>query len=152
MHYLVRLLRLILGLKIIMNNTPNWNYWKLRPNAPAENTYLGSFQDMKDSGAKEFVFGKGKSAFSMFVIYYQDTVYGYLNICPHSSLPLNYRKESFLNKDKTYIRCTMHFAEFDIVSGYCIAGAAEKCYLDPIPIRKDNGNLYIDSTILKERI
>jgi nitrite reductase/ring-hydroxylating ferredoxin subunit len=86
------------------------------------------------------VFGRGKSAFSMFVIRKGSQVWGYLNICPHFSLPLNYRAGQFMNEDATLIRCSMHFAEFRIEDGFCVSGAAENCYLDPVPLHIDSEN------------
>lgn len=113
---------------------PDPQLWRLRPRAPAPGTELGPLTSIADGDAKEFVFGKGKSAFSMFVVRRGRNVYGYLNICPHYSSPLNCRADAFLNDDGSRIRCTMHFAEFRIEDGFGVAGAAEQCWLDPVPV------------------
>ena len=70
-------------------------------------------------------------------------MYGYLNICPHFSSPLNYRAGEFLNEDKKFIRCTSHFSEFRIEDGYGVGGAAERCWLDPVPVSVKNGMIVI---------
>jgi nitrite reductase/ring-hydroxylating ferredoxin subunit len=118
-------------------------YWRLRPRAPAPGAVLGPLSEIPERTGREFVFGRGKSAFSMFVIRRGDAVWGYLNLCPHFSLPLNYRGEEFLNEDGSRIRCSMHFAEFDIETGACLSGAAEGGSLDAIPLQVAHGVLRI---------
>ena len=76
-------------------------------------------------------------------------VYGYLNICPHYSSALNARAGQFLSDDGSHIRCTAHFAEFRIEDGYGVRGAAERCWLDPVPVNVENGDIVI-STVVDE--
>lgn len=117
--------------------------WRLRPRAPQPGTKLCPLEDIVDGESKEFVFGRGTTVFSMFVVRRGEGAYGYLNICPHYSSPLNARSGQFLNEDKTRIRCTMHFAEFRIEDGFGISGAAEKCWLDPVPVHVEDGDILI---------
>jgi nitrite reductase/ring-hydroxylating ferredoxin subunit len=126
-----------------MSSQPNPDYWKLRPRAPAPGTSLGPLDDLPDDEAKEYVFGRGASAFSMFVVRKGMRVYGYLNICPHYSQPLNHRAGQFLDETRTRIRCTMHFAEFRIEDGFGVLGAAENCWLDPVPVEVADGHIRI---------
>lgn len=106
-------------------------------------TVLGPLVEIPEGKGREYVFGRGKSAFSMFVVRQGAEVWGYLNICPHFSLPLNYRAGEFMNEDGTLIRCSMHFAEFRIEDGACVAGAAEGCALDPVPVEVVDGMVRI---------
>jgi len=117
--------------------------WRMRPRAPMPGTVLGPLDEIVDGDAKEYIVGRGTTVFSMFVVRRGESVYGYLNICPHYSSPLNNRAGRFMNDDKTRIRCTMHFAEFRIEDGYGVAGAAERCWLDPVPVHVENGNIVI---------
>src|SRR5262245_48029124 len=110
------------------------DYWRLRPRAPALGTVLGPLAEIAEGKGREYQFGRGKSAFSMFVIRRGREVWGYLNICPHFSLPLNYRAGEFMNEEGSLIRCSMHFAEFTIEDGECVAGAASGGALDPVPV------------------
>ncbi len=123
---------------------PEPGYWRLRPRAPTPGTVLGPLEGITRLGAREYVFGKGKSAFSMFVVRRDREVFGYLNICPHYSSALNCRGDAFLNDDGTRIRCSAHFAEFRIEDGFGVAGAAENCWLDPVPVVVRDGLLLID--------
>lgn len=112
-------------------------YWRLRPRAPLPDAVLGPLDDIPEDKGREYLFGRGTSAFSMFVIRKGERVWGYLNICPHFSLPLNCRAGEFPNEDGSLIRCSMHFAEFRIEDGFCVGGAAENCFLDPVPVHVD---------------
>jgi nitrite reductase/ring-hydroxylating ferredoxin subunit len=122
---------------------PDPTLWRLRPRAPEPGAVLAPLDDIPDGDAKEYVFGRGTTVFSMFVVRRGEAVYGYLNICPHYSSPLNFRVGQFLNEDKTFIRCTSHFAEFRIEDGYGVKGAAERCWLDPVPVRVERGMIVI---------
>lgn len=117
----------------------NPDYWRLRPRAPAPGAVLAPLDDLPDGRGREFVFGRGAAAFSMFVVRQGAALHGYLNLCPHFSLRLNQRGEEFLNEDGSLIRCTMHFAEFRIHDGLCVAGACQGEYLDPVPLHVADG-------------
>ena len=106
----------------------------MRPRSPAPGERVCAIDDLPDPGAREFVFGRGTTTFSMILVRKDEKFFGYLNICPHYSSPLNYRADQFLNDDKTRLRCTMHFAEFRLEDGFGVAGAAENCWLDPVPV------------------
>jgi nitrite reductase/ring-hydroxylating ferredoxin subunit len=122
---------------------PDPALWRLRPRAPMPGTVLGPLVDIRDGDAKEYVFGRGTTVFSMFVVRRGRSVYGYLNICPHYSSPLNYRAGEFLSEDRRFIRCTMHFSEFRIEDGFGVSGAAERCWLDPVPVHIESDMIVI---------
>ena len=107
--------------------------WRTRPRAPMPGTPLGSLEDIRDGDAKEYVFGRGTTVFSMFVVRRGGMVYGYLNLCPHYSSRLNCREGQFMSEDGSRIRCTMHFAEFRIEDRFGVEGAAKACGSIPFP-------------------
>lgn len=124
---------------------PDPMLWRTRPRAPLPGTVLGPLDEIEDGRAREYVFGRGTTVFSMFVVRKGDEVFGYLNICPHYSSPLNRRANSFMNDDGSRIRCSAHFAEFRIEDGYGVAGAAERCWLDPVPVHVKDGEIVIST-------
>jgi nitrite reductase/ring-hydroxylating ferredoxin subunit len=124
---------------------PDPTLWRTRPRAPMPGTVLGPLDDIADGSAKEYIFGRGTTVFSMFVVRRAGAVFGYLNICPHFSSALNCRAGQFMSDDGSYIRCTMHFAEFRIEDGFGVAGAAEGCWLDPVPVHVENGMIVINN-------
>ena len=121
----------------------NPDYWRLRPRAPAIGAVVAPLEAVPDRRGREFQFGRGSAAFSMFVVRHGETVRGYLNLCPHFSLKLNQRGDEFVNPDGSLIRCTMHFAEFRIEDGLCVAGACEGSFLDPVPVHVQDGQIVI---------
>ncbi|MGA2871648.1 MAG: hypothetical protein ABSF34_21115, partial [Verrucomicrobiota bacterium] len=58
-------------------------------------------------------------------------------------MPVGVLKGQFLDETGTRIRCTMHFAEFRIEDGFCVLGAAENCWLDPVPVELVDGRIRI---------
>ena len=60
-----------------------------------------------------------------------------------------YRREHRLQQHlvilgaESHIRCTMHFAEFRIEDGRSVRGAAEGCWLDPVPVHVENDMIVI---------
>jgi len=124
---------------------PDPTLWRTRPRAPMPGTILGPLDTIADDNAKEFVFGRGTTVFSMFVVRRADKVFGYLNICPHYSSPLNCREGEFLSDDRSRIRCSAHFAEYRIEDGWGVAGAGEGCWLDPVPVHVEDGMIVISA-------
>lgn len=112
------------GMNIAMQgDTQQQNFWKLRPNAPQSGHILGVAEHIADGTAHEFMVGKGRSAFRLFVVRRGAQFHAYLNLCPHYSLPLNHQPNQFLSGG--FIECAQHFARFEIEDGLCISGACE---------------------------
>lgn len=123
--------------------TPDPQLWKKRPYAPAVGAVLGPLAEIPEGRAKEYTFGVGIAAFRMFVVRKGDEAYGYVNMCPHYSLPLNHRPDQFLTRDGSKIMCTQHLALFRIEDGACLDGACEGRSLDPIPLSVQGGQIII---------
>lgn len=117
--------------------------WRSRPNAPPSGTILSPFNAIEDGAAKEFAWGVGINAFRMFVVRKADQVFGYLNMCPHYSLPLNHRPDQFLTRDGTRIMCRQHLALFDIEHGTCLDGACEGTALWPISVSVERSMIVV---------
>jgi nitrite reductase/ring-hydroxylating ferredoxin subunit len=107
--------------------------WRRHRHAPAPGTPLGSLDDIPDGQGREYVFGPDDDPFRMFVVRRGRDAFGYLNICPHFSLRLNYRPDQFTTRDGE-ILCSMHFALFRFDDGLCISGACPGRSLDPVPV------------------
>jgi len=107
--------------------------WRNHPHAPAPGTELGRADTIPDGQGREFRFGPEHDLFRMFVVRFGPDLFGYLNVCPHFSLPLNYRADQFTTRDGE-ILCSMHFALFRPSDGVCIDGACPGRALDPVPV------------------
>ena len=112
--------------------------WRRHAHAPAPGTELGPVDAIPDGQGLEYVFGPDHDAFRMFVVRRGPDVFGYLNICPHFSLRLNYRANQFTTRDGE-ILCSMHFALFRMDDGVCIEGACPGRALDPVPVEVTPG-------------
>ena len=112
---------------------PDPEAWRRCTHAPAPGTELGPLDAIPDGQGREYAFGPDRDRFRMFVVRRGAEVFGYLNICPHFSLPLNYRADQFTTRDGE-ILCSMHFALFRFDDGVCIDGACPGRTLDPVPV------------------
>ena len=112
--------------------------WRRHDHAPATGTELGPADAIPDGQGREYVFGPSHDAFRMFVVRRGPDVFGYLNICPHFSLRLNYRAHQFTTRTGE-ILCSMHFAVFRAEDGVCIEGACPGRALDPVPVEVTPG-------------
>jgi nitrite reductase/ring-hydroxylating ferredoxin subunit len=107
--------------------------WRRHPHAPPPGTEFGLAGAIPDGQGREFSFGPAYDGFHMFVVRRGPDVFGYLNVCPHFSLRLNYRANQFTTRDGE-ILCSMHFALFRLDDGLCIAGACPGRSLDPVAV------------------
>lgn len=111
--------------------------WQRLPHAPAPGAPLGTLDEVGESG-REFTFGQGLNAFRLFVVRLAGgEVRGFVNRCPHYSLPLNVRPDQFLTRDGTQIMCRQHLALFALEDGACVSGACEGNGLTPVPLAVD---------------
>ncbi len=104
---------------------------------------LCAVDDIADGGSDRFEATiDGKPQWVM-AIRQGDTVYTYLNSCPHIGSPLDFKPGEFLNEDRTHIICTTHAALFRIEDGHCIFGPCEGDGLTPVPGEVRNGIVYV---------
>lgn len=107
----------------------------MRAKPPPPGTALCRLDDIADPGAKGFVFGSDIERFEVFVVRYQDAVFGYINRCPHAFTPLDTFPDHFLTRERDLIVCSTHGALFSIVDGQCVAGPCVGASLTPIELK-----------------
>jgi nitrite reductase/ring-hydroxylating ferredoxin subunit len=73
----------------------------------------------------------------------RDTVYVYMNSCPHEWVPMDLRKDYFLTGNGQEIMCYAHSAHFNIESGVCTAGPCLHQELIKVPNRIEDGAVII---------
>ncbi len=105
-------------------------------------TALCTLADIPDPGSRGFRIGAREA---MFVIRRGADVYGYVNVCPHLGLPLDWKPDIFLSVDTALIQCANHGARFDIASGACVAGPCPGGRLRPVALRIENGLVMLDA-------
>ncbi len=81
-------------------------------------------------------FGVAFDQIEVFVVRHRQQLFGYLNRCPHLSIPLEWMPHQFLDEAKQYIQCTTHHALFKIATGKCIVGPCEGQSLTPVNLQQ----------------
>jgi nitrite reductase/ring-hydroxylating ferredoxin subunit len=105
------------------------------PAQPAPGARLCALADIPDPGAKGFMFREGDYLFLGFVVRKEGALYGYVDRCPHTGLPLAPLPDRYLTRENDLILCGSHGALFRIGSGHCIAGPCAGRALWPWPVR-----------------
>ena len=108
--------------------------WRRRPNAPGPGTRLCRLEQISDGSGREFKFGEGPDQFRMVVFRTGQNAWGYVNVCPHFWLPLNFLPEKFLISGPGRVMCSHHSAIFRFEDGFCVDGPVKGGRLDPVPV------------------
>jgi nitrite reductase/ring-hydroxylating ferredoxin subunit len=61
-----------------------------------------------------------------FVIRFDGKVYGYVNLCAHRPIELDFPEGQFFDSSGLYLTCTMHGATYEPATGRCILGPCSK--------------------------
>ena len=117
--------------------------WRSLPFAPAIGTRLCGAQDVPDGQGKEIVFGDGKEAFRVVVLFVKNRWFAFHNCCPHFSIPLNYDPDRFHIFDEDLLMCAHHTAIYRLADGECIDGPCLGARLTPIPIERTVDAVFI---------
>jgi nitrite reductase/ring-hydroxylating ferredoxin subunit len=79
----------------------------------------------------------------LFAVRQADTVFVYVNECPHIGTPLDWWPDRFLSVDGSRIVCATHGAEFRISDGECLRGPCFGERLQPVVIQIKDGTIYV---------
>jgi nitrite reductase/ring-hydroxylating ferredoxin subunit len=105
----------------------------------ASSVVVCRLEDIEDPGSKGMTVSIAGQLQDIFVVRQGDSVFGYLNSCPHTDGPLDWTPDRFLDLDGRYIQCAMHAALFRVEDGRCIAGPCNGDRLTPVPVEVDAG-------------
>jgi len=78
--------------------------------------------DLADPGSAALTAETAEGPVEILVIRRGERLDGYLNVCPHVALPLDFRPGRFLDASRRYILCANHGALFRADDGVCVAG------------------------------
>jgi len=83
---------------------------------------LARIDDFNDPESRGFdPAGQGRN--TLLMVRRGNEVFAYLDACPHyGGTPMAWRKDAYLNGDRTRIVCHAHGAQFDIATGECLVG------------------------------
>jgi nitrite reductase/ring-hydroxylating ferredoxin subunit len=108
--------------------------WRQREGAPAAGTRVCDLEEVPDGSAREFHFGEGRDVFRLLVLRSGGKVWGYVNVCPHFSTPLNTESNKFILFEHSRIYCATHCAVFRFEDGYCEDGPCAGASLERVPL------------------
>jgi nitrite reductase/ring-hydroxylating ferredoxin subunit len=79
-----------------------------------------------------------------FVIRFSGLVHGYVNRCPHAGTELDWQPGEFFEEAQLYLVCSTHGALFEPSTGFCVAGPCRGASLSRLPVREENGQVFLD--------
>ena len=112
----------------------------------ASSAVVCRLEDIEDPGSKGMTVSIAGQLQDIFIVRRGDSVFGYLNSCPHTGGPLDWTPDRFLDLDGRYIQCAMHAALFRVEDGRCIAGPCNGDRLTPVPVEVDAGVVRLDAS------
>lgn len=83
---------------------------------------LGPLEIIEEGRARNFVLESETGRFVGFIVRRGETVRGYVDLCPHMSLPLAQKLDEYVTPDGRFITCSWHGALFEIENGLCVGG------------------------------
>ena len=105
--------------------------------------FLCRLDELADGASKEVLLDDNHT--SLCLVRRNDTVYAYVNSCPHTGAPLNWSPDQFLTIDGDMLQCAIHGALFRITDGQCVRGPCMHRRLTPIPTITRDGVIFLVS-------
>ena len=108
-------------------------------------TKLCDINDIEDNGSAGFVVDTHDGRCGLMVVRKGDTVYSYLNSCPHIGTPLEIQPNRFLDQLGQHILCATHGALFQVEDGLCIAGPCIDDKLTSVAVDVRDNGVYVNA-------
>lgn len=109
-----------------------------RPDGPPDAAALCRLGDIPDGGSLCLE----TSARPLVLVRRDGDVWGYVNRCPHFSVPLQAANGAALTYERQVIMCAHHSALFRFEDGVCIEGPCQGAGLEQQPLRIADGQVY----------
>jgi nitrite reductase/ring-hydroxylating ferredoxin subunit len=99
-----------------------------------EHVFLCRLDELPDGASRGFdPWREGQD--SVLLVRRGQAVHGWRDACPHhGGTPMAWRKDAYLNADRTRIVCAAHGAQFDIETGICTLGPCLGQRLRPVDL------------------
>ena len=79
-----------------------------------------------------------------------NSYFGYVNTCPHEGIWLNFAAGEFFSRDRAFLKCGRHGANFEIDTGLCVEGPCKGKSLEPIALAVIDGEVCLCGVTLVE--
>lgn len=100
---------------------------------------LCAFDDLGDPGAKGFVLGERR----IIAVRWGESVYGFVNSCPHVGVSLDIEPDRFFDFTGNYLLCSYHGAIFLPNTGRCVRGPCKGQALEPFALKIEDGRIVV---------
>jgi nitrite reductase/ring-hydroxylating ferredoxin subunit len=117
------------------------NVGRVNPAQPAAGVRLCALADLRDPGARGFMFREGEALFLGFVTRSGGAVAGWVDRCPHAGMPLAILPDRYLTREGDLILCASHGALFRPADGACIGGPCAGQSLTPWPVKVEDADV-----------
>ncbi len=86
----------------------------------------------------------------IFVVRWDKQVFGYVNLCPHDGVNLDWEANQFLDPGTNRIVCGKHGSVFELATGKCIEGPCDGKGLEPVSLAVIDGDICVTGVTLAE--
>jgi nitrite reductase/ring-hydroxylating ferredoxin subunit len=97
---------------------------------------LCRLDDLADGEARGFDPSR-RGCDTLFIVRRGARLHAWRDVCPHEGTPMAWRKNAYLNADRSRIVCSAHGAQFNIESGVCTLGPCVGQSLTAVSITLD---------------
>jgi len=111
---------------------------------PPAGSDVCALEDVPLDGAIVVAFGAALRAPEIIVVRDAAGVRGFVNVCPHWSLPLNIDRRIYAHDG--HVHCDHHYAIFRFTDGRCTDGVCEGDGLEPAPLAVRDGRVVLAAT------
>ena len=105
--------------------------------------FLCNTSELEENQSKGFALPDHTRDPAIFVVRHDNQFYAYENTCPHTTAPLNWQPDQFMDMDNEYIQCSVHGALFQIQDGLCIRGPCVQQSLKAANLVIENSKIYL---------
>jgi len=113
---------------------------------------LCHLDDLPDGGARGLEVAS--EPYKVILVRQGDRVHGWRDLCPHyaGGIGLAWKRDAYLNGDRTHIACHAHGAWFEIDTGVCVQGPCIGKHLSRVSLAIDEkGVVHLARTPREER-
>ena len=88
--------------------------------------------------------------FNLIVVRWGRQVFGYVNLCPHDGVKLDWERNQFLDPNGIRLMCGKHGALFELGTGVCIEGPCKGRSLIPVALSVIDNDICVTGVTLAE--
>ncbi|MFG1301339.1 Rieske 2Fe-2S domain-containing protein [Xanthobacter sp. V3C-3] len=88
--------------------------------------------------------------FNIVVVRWGRQVFGYLNVCPHDKVNLDWERNQFLDPNGIRLMCGKHGALFELGTGVCLDGPCKGKSLTPVALSVIDNDICVTGVTLAE--